>query len=183
VSDSEKNILFGGIVSLFVGIAVWWVASTHQQHVEEEQATLPLKAEANRNAETLSMDIDTTNPSTTTYRAERATFKRTAIIKPDNKARAMIEADQIVFDNGDRARVRPIWSKRISSIKFPVRDHGTIRVYIIEKRRRRPVFYEGELTIDYIDLQGTRRTFRFEKLPVLVVGDPSQIPKGDHVAK
>jgi hypothetical protein len=137
------------------------------------KANRPVTAERTRNPEAHAIDIEISNPSTTTYRAVQATFRIQDRQPPSHSVGAPIAADKIVF-TGDDYVDESTYSRRISNLKIPANNETTFRVYIVDPEHANWIYY-GHLTIEYGESQAPRR-LEYDKHGVVVVADESMIP-------
>jgi hypothetical protein len=141
---------------------------------EEDKANQPLRTERTRNPDAQAIDVEISNPSTTTHRGVRTTFHIQERKLPPFPCGAPIVADQIVFTNEHYIAGQDAYSKRISNLKIPANDETTLRVYIVDPQNANWIYY-GHLTIEYGDTRAPKR-LDYEGHGVLVVGDKSMIP-------
>lgn len=137
------------------------------------KADRPVTTERTRNPDAQAIDIEISNPSTTTYRAVRATFRIQDRQPPPHRAGAPIVADEIVFTRDDYVG-ESTYSRRISNLKIRANNETTFRVYIVDPEHADWIYY-GHLTIEYGESQAPKR-LEYDKHGVVVVRDKSMIP-------
>jgi len=146
--ETKRNLVIGAVIAVFaLGLTVAYDAWKSNRSVQPH--FVPKREEG-------TVDVEITNPASRTYRGVRATFFVREVYPPTPLAGAPIAVDQIVFTAADYDSNDKTYSKSISQLKIPANDEATIRVYILDPRRK-DWLYIGPLTIEYGDRDNAKQ--------------------------
>jgi|SRR3989304_2689274 len=171
MSGNATRTLVASFVIALVAVLVAFLLNLAR---EDWRANQPVRSQRIRNPDAGAIDIEISNPSTSTYRAVRATFYVRKREPPSERVGDMIEADKIVFTSDDYLEDRDAYSKPISNLKISDNDEATFRVYIVDPQHANWAFW-GDLTIEYGAPEQPKR-IELSNHPVLVFNDETSIP-------